>query len=139
MRNIRSFIITFSAVLILDALFDSGKWAIGRYTDISSGLSILMIVAFSAALASAVEAIHAVRRRRDKEHEQYLHHKARVWVFKGQKGSHWKSSLCPDCDHFSPDDFGHCLIESVVHTICRDNHLVLVVWECPKFKKENRE
>lgn len=135
MKAIKWFILTFSAIMLLDIAFDCGKWALGRYTMVSPLVSILMIVGFSALLACIVELIYRARRRQERQYEQYLHHKAKVWVAKSQKGNHWRSSLCPNCEYFSPDTLNNCLIESVVHTTSRDNHLVLVVWECPKFKK----
>lgn len=129
------FFVTFTLVMCLDILFDIGKWALGRYTEIIPWLSILMIIGFSALLAGTVEMIHHLRRTEEKHYQQYLHHKVKVWVTGKQKGEHWKSSLCPGCEFFAPDSPGNCLIESVVHTTSRDNHLVLVVWECPKFKR----
>ena len=135
MKAIKWIILTFSVVLFLDITFDLGKWALGRYTVISPFLSVLVIVGFSAILACSVEGIHAVRRRGEKRYEQYLHHKTKVWVAKDQKGQHWHSSLCPNCDFFDPDSPNNCLIESVVHVTSRDNHPVLVVWECSKFRK----
>lgn len=136
MKAIKWIALTFSVVLLLDVLFDLGKWALGRYTEASPALSVLVIVGFSALLACAVEFVHMIRRRGEKRYEQYLHHKTKVWVAKDQKGHHWRSSLCPNCQFYDPDTPSNCLMESLVHVTSRDNHLVLVVWECPKFKRK---
>lgn len=138
MRALRWFALTFSTIMVLDIIFDCGKWALGRYTVVSPLISALTIVGFSALLAAIVEVIHTVRRRRERQYEQYLHHKAKVWVACDQKSHHWDSSLCPDCASFFPDTMHNCLIESVVHTMNRDNHLVSVIWECPKFKRRGK-
>lgn len=126
----------FSSIMLLDVLFDLGKWALGRYTEVMPFLSIATIVIFSAILALVVEFLHRVRSRQVKRYEQYLHHKAKVYVKKAQKGKHWDSSLCPDCELFLPDTPDNCLIESTTHTMDRDNNLVSVIWECPKFVKK---
>ena len=136
-ETVKWFFITFLTVMLLDAFFDCWKWALGRYSAISPLLSVLVIVGSSALLASVVEIIHKVRRIRERCLEQYLHHKAKVWVRKGQKGNHRKASLCTDCAFFEPDSASNCLIESVVHVTSRDNHLALVVWECPKFEAKD--
>jgi len=138
MKTIKWIALTFSVVLFLDIFFDLGKWALGRYTGASPLLSVLVIVGFSALLACSVEGIHAIRRRAQKRYEQYLHHKTKVWVAKDQKGRHWHSSLCPYCEFFSPDTSMNCLMESLVHVTSRDNHLTLVIWECPKFKRSRK-
>ena len=131
------FLVTFVSVLSIDIIFDCGKWALGRYTEIVPGLSIAIIVGFSACLALMVELIHRKRRSVEKHYEQYLHHKARVWVEGGQRGKHWQASLCPQCTFFLPDTPDNCLIESVVHTTSRQNKAVLVIWECPKFRQKH--
>ena len=130
--------LTFFTVMFLDTLFDLGKWGLGRYTTVPVFISIFTIVSCSAVLAGAVELIHKIRRDRAKRHEQYIHHKTKVWVLKGQKGNHWKSSLCPECVLFLPDTLNNCLIESTVHITSRDNHLALVVWECHRFKRKGK-
>ncbi len=132
-------LITFFTVMFLDVCFDFGKWGLGRYTTVPTFISIFAIVSFSAVLAGAVELIHKIRRNKDKRHEQYIHHKAKVWVTKGQKGNHWKSSLCPECALYLPDTLDNCLIESTVHITSRDNHLALVVWECQGFIQKIKE
>lgn len=134
-RALKWFILTFSTVMLIDVVFDLGKWALGRFTEVNTPISILMIIGSSLVLASSVEVIHQLRRHREKQYEQYLHHKARVWVARDQKGQHRRSALCPVCEFSLPDTSENCLIESVVHTVSRDNHLVLVIWECPKFRK----
>ncbi len=134
MRTAKWIALTFFVVVVLDLVSDFGKWALGRYTAVPLPVSFLLIVVSSVILACVVEVIHRVRSRQERQYEQYFHHKAKVWVAVDQKGGHWHSSLCPDCMHFSPDNLGNCLIESVVHTTGRDNHLVLVIWECPKFR-----
>jgi hypothetical protein len=126
----------FSTVMILDVVFDLGKWWLGRYTIITPSLSVITIISFSAILALVVEFIHRKRFKKEKQYEQYLHHKVKVFVEKSKKGKHWESSLCPDCIYFLPDTPNNCLIESVIHTVNRDNNLVSVVWECPKFERK---
>ena len=128
----------FSSVMILDVLFDLGKWGLGRYTVVTPTLSITTIVVFSAILALVVELIHRRRSKEERRYEQYLHHKAKVYVKKAQKGKHWDSSLCTDCAFFLPDTSDNCLIESIIHTVNRDNNLVSVIWECPKFARRGR-
>lgn len=136
-RNEMGWIIAvFLTIVILDSTFDFGKWAIGRYTEVSLTLSVSLLVAFSAILAGIVEVIHRQRRIREQRIEQYLHHKIRVWVRSGQKGAHEKSSLCPECRLFKPDTPDNCLTESAIHTLARLNAVALVVWECPRFSKE---
>lgn len=136
--NTKWVILTFFIIVGVDVILDCGKWALGRHTVVSTFISIFTIVGFSAALACIVEFIHKIRRRRERQHEQYVHHKAKVWVVKGQKGNHWRSSLCPDCQNFYPDSPDNCLIESTVHITSRDNNLTLVIWECPDFKVKTR-
>jgi hypothetical protein len=136
MKTIKWLALIFSTIMLLDIAFDFGKWALGRYTEVPFFVSALMIVGFSAILATVVELIHRVRRKQERHYEQYTHHKVKVWVSKEQKGRHWRSSICSDCEYFLPDTSDNCLIESVVHITCRDNHLVLNVWECPNFKKK---
>lgn len=136
MKFRRWFLITFTTIMLLDITFDIGKWALGRYSEAKPWASILMIVGFSFLLALAVEYIHRRRSKEERRYEQYLHHKVKVWVPTAQKGKHWESSLCSDCKNFQPDTPDNCLIETVIHTWDRENHIVSVVWECPKFAKE---
>lgn len=135
MNKLGWIVITFIIIVLVDSTFDLGKWAIGRYTEISPTISIILLVSFSALLAFIIELIHRYRRVRERRCEQYYHHKIRVWVRKGQKGNHNESSLCPDCGLFKPDTADNCHIESAIHTLARLNHQALVVWECPQFKK----
>lgn len=138
MKGFKWFIITFLAIVLLDTIFDSGKWAIGRYTEVSSFFSIIILILFSCILAGIIELIHRRRRHSEKREEQYYHHRTKVWVWKGHKGNHWDQSLCPDCIYFKPDTLDNCLIESTVHTTDRLNHTVSVVWECPKFTRSKK-
>lgn len=128
------FLATFITVASVDSTFDFGKWLIGRYTTISVFVSILLLVGFSFLLAGIVEVIHRRRAAQERHIEQYIHHKVKVSVHKGDIGNHWGHSLCPECKFFKPDTKENCLIETTVHTTCRLNHLVLVIWECPKFQ-----
>lgn len=128
-------VITFLIIVVIDSSFDFGKWAIGRYTEISVVISVILLISFSALLAFIVEMIHHFRRIQERRYEQYYHHKIRVWVRNGQKGKHHESSLCPECELFKPDTADNCHIESTIHTLARLNHQAIVIWECPQFIK----
>lgn len=124
--------LTFSAIVILDVSFDIGKWALGRYTGVPMWLSVVMIIGFSALLAVIIELIHRHRRAGERHYEQYLHHEVKVWVETGKKGEHWKESLCPQCAMFAQN----CVIAGDIHRRSKEKDVVLVVWECPMFKKQ---
>lgn len=134
MSKISWIAVTFIAIVLIDSTFDFGKWAIGRYTEINTVISVILLISFSALLACAVEWIHYYRRIRERRCEQYYHHKIRVWVRKGQRGDHNEHSLCPDCKRFKPDTTDNCHIESTVHTLARLNHQAIVIWECPQYE-----
>jgi hypothetical protein len=68
-----------------------------------------------------------------KEFVQYEHHKTDVWVRLVQKGVHRDYCLCYACTKFHPGKPDNCPIAEKVYALCKEESLVLPVWECPVF------
>ena len=68
------------------------------------------------------------------ETEWYEHHGANVAVRVSLKGQHRAFCLCHACKSFKPDTPENCVIAEKVYSLCKEENLVLPVWECPHFK-----
>ena len=70
-------------------------------------------------------------------YEQYEHHGALVWVNSALKGKHREYCLCWSCGKFTPDNREtNCPIANRVYELCKEEQLVLPVWECPVFEEK---
>lgn len=69
--------------------------------------------------------------------EEYEHHGVFVFVRTSLKGKHRAHCLCHVCDHFKPDTPENCVIAERVYNVCKEENLVLPVWECPHFGDGN--
>ena len=127
-------LLTFVIILVLHNIFDVGKWAIGRYTDIGAWLSIGIMLLFSLVFTVVMEAIHRWRSARERRYVQYVHHGVKVWVRLDLKGKHWDPTLCADCRLYKPDTDENCAVAERTFQLCKDCNLVLALWECPAFE-----
>ncbi len=134
MRGKRWMLLTFAIILVLHNVFDLGKWAIGRYTDIGALLSVAIMLAFSLVFTMAMEVIHRWRSSRERRFVQYVHHGVKVWVRLDLKGHHWDPTLCKDCRLYRPDTDQNCPIAQRTFELCKECNLVLALWECPVFE-----
>jgi len=64
----------------------------------------------------------------------YIHHDVPVHVRSDLKGKHREHCLCYSCNRFKPDSKENCRIAKEVYAVCVREHVVLPVWECPKFE-----
>ena len=73
------------------------------------------------------------------KYEIYEHHGTKVSVREDLKGKHAGHCLCHSCavaNLYCSDPEDKCPIADKVFNLCKDENLVLPVWECPKFVKE---
>lgn len=131
----KSFLI-FIVIIVSDILLDFGKWSIGRYTEVTPFISLLILVFGSCVLAVITK--HVSELKEVKKFIEYIHHGEKCWTRKDMKDNHWDYMICPDCTDFEirEGDDNKCFISSKVHELCMEHHLVLNVWECPNFKKK---
>lgn len=71
--------------------------------------------------------------------EKYEHHGQIVSVQKRLKGKHRKYCLCfQNCKYFFPEEREkNCEIANANFQNCIKFNVVLPVWECPKYEKNN--
>jgi len=134
----KSFIIFF-IVVVADILLDFGKWAIGRYTEITPFISFVILIFGSCIIAVISNYVSSFKEV--KKFISYLHHKNMCWTRKDMKSKHWDNMLCTDCSEFKirigkPNK---CHISAKIFELCVEQCLILNVWECPKFKKTTRK
>jgi len=130
----KSFLIFF-IIVVSDILLDFGKWAIGRYTEVTPTISILILILGSCIIA--VISRYVSELKGVKKFIEYLHHGKKTWTRQDMKDNHWDYMICPDCVDFEiKKEHNNCSISSEVHKLCVKHHLVLSVWECPKFKNK---
>ena len=71
--------------------------------------------------------------------EQYEHYGKKVFVQQDLKGKHRDYCLCFKCKKLDVEDIDkNCPIAKKIFSICIDEHLVLVIWECPQFDEEGK-
>ena len=66
---------------------------------------------------------------------RYIHNKKKVFVDVMLKGKHRYHCLCYNCKSFRPGRKDNCPIASMIDSLNKLQALVLVTWECPKFKE----
>ncbi len=133
----KSFLI-FLVIVIADTLLDFGKWAIGRYTEVTPIVSVAVLIFGSCLIAIISRYVSELKGI--KAFLAYHHHGKMCWTREDMKGKHWDYMVCPDCIDFEiqDGDANKCPISAEVHELCLRHHLVLSVWECPKFIKIRR-
>lgn len=69
---------------------------------------------------------------------KYKHHENDVWTrWDLLVKSYRKNCLCFDCELLNMEERKkNCPIANQVFDLCVKEHLVLPVWECPKFKEK---
>ena len=68
--------------------------------------------------------------------EKYEHHGKMVSVQTHLKGNHVKHCLCSNCSKFNPQTRNeNCSIANAIYKNCVDYGIVTPVWECPNFKR----
>jgi hypothetical protein len=133
----KSFIIFF-IIVVSDILLDFGKWSIGRYTEVTTTISIMILIFGSCIIA--IISKHISELKGVKKFIEYLHHGKMCWTREDMKDKHWNYMICPDCIDFEiqKGDNNRCYISAEVHELCLKYNLVLSVWECPIFKKKKK-
>lgn len=69
---------------------------------------------------------------------KYKHFNDENWVKEELKGKHNDFCLCQICEKFKPNTEENCEIAQSTYENCKKYNTVTPMWECPKFKLEEK-